>query len=92
LPLTVAEPAGDPPLVHVVGAEVCGPKTVKVIVPVGLAPPARVPDTELVAIAVPAVPVPGPLAVRVGEAAETTVSDIPVPQVVTAVLLLASPP
>ena len=43
-------------------------------------------------MAVPAVPVAGPLAVNVGEAAPTTVSDMPEPQVEAAALLLASPP
>ena len=42
-------------------------------------------------IAVPNVPVDGPVAVTVGEALATTVSDIPEPQVLVAVALLASP-
>ena len=46
----------------------------------------------VVAMAVPAVPVPGPAAVIVGAAWPTTVSDIVEPQVEVAVLLLASPP
>ena len=43
-------------------------------------------------MAVPIVPVAGPVAVRVGDALATTVSDIVAPQVEVAVLLLASPP
>ena len=43
-------------------------------------------------MAVPAVPVAGPVAVRVGEALATTVSVMPEPQVLAAALLLASPP
>ena len=38
LPLTVAVPTVEPPLVQVVGAVVWGPKTEIVIVPVGLDP------------------------------------------------------
>ena len=34
--MTVAVPTVVPPVVQVVGADDCGPKTVKVIVPVGL--------------------------------------------------------
>ena len=46
----------------------------------------------VVAMAVPIVAVPGPVAVSVGAAWPTTVSDIVEPQVEVAVLLLASPP
>jgi len=46
----------------------------------------------LPAIAVPAVPFEGPEAPRVGLALDTTVSDIPPPQVEVAVLLFESPP
>ena len=42
-------------------------------------------------MAVPAVPVAGPLAVSVGLALATTVSVMPAPQVEAAALLLASP-
>ena len=91
-PLTVAVPTVVPPLVHVVGAVACGPKTVKVIVPVGALPLASTELIELVAIAVPAVPVPGPVAVTVGDAFGTTVSDIPEPHRLTAAPLLLSPP
>ena len=43
-------------------------------------------------MAVPIVPVPGPVAVTVGANLATVVSDIVEPQVEVAVLLLASPP
>ena len=43
-------------------------------------------------MAVPAVPVAGPVVVRVGAALPTTVSDIVAPQVEVAALLLVSPP
>ena len=43
-------------------------------------------------MAVPAVPVEGPVAVTVGLAFATTVSDIPEPQVLAAELLFESPP
>ena len=43
-------------------------------------------------MAVPAVPVAGPVAVSVGAAWATTVSDIVEPQVEVAALLLVSPP
>jgi hypothetical protein len=70
LPETVAVPTVVPPVAQLVGAEDCGPKTLIVIVPVGLVPPARVLDTELAAMAVPAVPEAGPDAVTVGLALE----------------------
>ena len=96
LPLTVVPvPTVVPPVVQVVGAVLWGPKTVNVMVPVtagAVVPPA---STELMlptVMAVPAVPVPGPLAVTVGEALPTTVSDIVEPQVEVAVLLFVSPP
>ena len=93
MPETVAVPTVVPPEVQVAGS-VPGPKTVKVIVPAELAPEeaAKTELIELVAIAVPAVPVPGPVAVTLGEAFATTVSDIPEAQAETAVLLLVSPP
>ena len=43
-------------------------------------------------MAVPAVPVAGPVAVTVGVALPTIVSDIPEPQVLAAELLFPSPP
>jgi hypothetical protein len=69
----VAVPSVVPPLVHDVGS-VPGPNTVKVIVAVALGPddPTMVDETADPAIAVPAVPVAGPLAVKVGLAAATT--------------------
>jgi hypothetical protein len=93
LPLTVAVPTTVPPLVHTPGALDCGPNTVNVIVPptAGLVVP---PDnTELIepaAIAAPAVPAPGPLAVA-AVVFLTTVS-VADGQALFAVLLLKSPP
>ena len=62
-----------PPLVHDVGSEP-GPNTVKVIGAVALAPddPTMVDETAEPAMVAPALPVAGPLAVRVGLAAPTT--------------------
>ena len=87
-------PTVVPPLVQVVGAVAWGPKTLKVMVPVAFAPDDAASTEEMLAVvmAVPAVPVPGPVAVIVGAALATTVSDIPEPQVEVAVLLLVSPP
>ena len=81
-----------PPLVHDVGS-VPGPNTVKVIVAVALVPdePTMVDETAEPAMAVPAVPEAGPLAVSVGLAAATMVSLMPVVQAEAAALLLASP-
>jgi hypothetical protein len=93
LPETLAVPTLVPPVVQVVGALVSGPKTVKVIVPRALEPD-EAPKLELiepVLIVVPAVPVPGPLAVRLGLVFATVVSVMPEPQVLTAALLFASP-
>jgi len=91
LPDTGAVPTVVPPEVQVVGAVDWGPKTVKVIVPVGLAPPERIEEMLEVAMVLPAVPVAGPDAVRVVVALATTVSDMPEPQVDTAELLFESP-
>ena len=91
----VPVPTVVPPVVQVVGAVAWGPKTLKVMVPVAagaVVPPARTEVMLAVAMAVPAVPVPGPAAVTVGANLATTVSDIVEPQVEVAVLLLASPP
>ena len=55
-------------------------------------PPARTELMLVVAMAVPIVPVAGPVAVTVGENLPTTVSDIVAPHAEVAVLLLASPP
>ncbi len=92
--MTVAVPTVVPPVVQVVGALAWGPKTLKVMVPVAFAPEDAASAEEMLAvvIAVPAVPVPGPVAVTVGAALATIVSDIVEPQVDVAVLLLASPP
>ena len=93
MPDTVAVPTVVPPVVQLVGAEDWGPKTVTVTVPEALEPD-ELPKVELiepVLIAVPAVPVPGPLAVRLGLDFATVVSFIPEPQVETAELLLESP-
>ena len=92
LPETVAVPTVVPPLVQVLGAVVWGPKTVNVIVPVApLAAPDRTEEIALVAIVVPAVPVVGPVAVVV-VAVRTAVDAMPLPHVLAAALLLASPP
>jgi hypothetical protein len=91
LPVTLAVPTVVPPEVQVVGAEACGPKTVKVMVPPGLVPPDKVAETAALARAVPAVPPAGPVALNVGEALATTVSDMPDPQVDVAGLLFPSP-
>jgi hypothetical protein len=64
-PDTVAVPTVFPPEVQVVGS-LPGPKTVKVMVPVGLDPEAKVAEIALAAMAAPTVPVAGPLAVKVG--------------------------
>jgi hypothetical protein len=92
LPATVAVPTVVPPLVHVDGAVVWGPNTLKVTVPVA---PAVAPDkvelTDDAATAVPAVPVAGPLAVVV-VALVTAVEAIPLPHVLAEAALLESPP
>jgi hypothetical protein len=91
LPETVTPvPTAVPPVVQVVGAVACGPKTVKVIVPVGLAPPARVALIALTAIAVFVASLAGPLAVVV-VLFLATVEVIPVPQVLVEALSLVSP-
>ena len=63
LPETVAVPTVVPPLVHVEGALDCGPKTLKVIVPLA---PVPAPDSaeliELEAMAVLVESVAGPVA------------------------------
>jgi hypothetical protein len=85
-------PTVVPPLVQLLGGVGCGPKTVKVIVP--LAPPVAPVRTELIApgpIDVPAVPLAGPIAVREALAGCTAVESMPLPQVVAAGLSLESP-
>ena len=85
-------PSVVPPLVHDVGRWP-GPNTVKVIGAVALVPddPIMVDETAEPAMVVPALPVAGPLAVKVGLAAATTVSLMPEAQAEAAALLLASP-
>jgi len=78
LPLTVAVPTVVPPVVQVVGALARGPKTLKVMVPVAFVPD-DAPKTELMepaVMAVPIEPVPGPVAVSVGEARFTVSSSL----------------
>ena len=93
MPETVAVPNEVPPVVQVVGAEDCGPKTLKVTVPEALAPDAaeRTELIELVAMAAPVESVAGPVAVTVGLALATIVSAIPVPHLLAAELLFESP-
>jgi hypothetical protein len=69
LPAAVAVPTVVPPLVQVVGAEACGPKTLNVIVPVAVTPELLASTPLIVegSIAVPAVPVPGAVTASVGE-------------------------
>jgi hypothetical protein len=70
LPAAVAVPTVVPPLVHVDGAEACGPNTLNVIVPVAVPTPELLANTPLIdeeAIAVPAVPVPGAVTDNVGD-------------------------
>jgi hypothetical protein len=92
LPDAVAVPTVVPPVEQLVGAEDSGPKTLKVIVPVGLEPLAKALETAVGAMVVPAVPPAGPVAETVGLALPTTVLDIADPQVLAAVLLFVSPP
>ena len=65
MPLTVAVPTMVPPLVQVVGAVACGPKTVNVIVPPAsvVAPDSAAP-IDVPRIGVPVASLAGPLAVR----------------------------
>jgi len=57
------------PSVQLVGALVCGPRTVKVMEPPALSvgEPARTPRMELAAIATPAIPVGGATIVRLAD-------------------------
>jgi hypothetical protein len=92
LPETVAVPTVVPPLVQVLGAVVCGPKTVNVIVPPAPAvAPDRVELIELAAITEPALPVAGAEAVS-AVAFLTTVELIPLPHVLAEAVLPESPP
>jgi hypothetical protein len=81
LAVTVAVPTVVPPLVHVIGAEACGPNTLNVIVPVGLDPPDRVEVMAVDVIDVPAVPDAGAAAVAAVVAGPTAVEAIPAPHV-----------
>jgi hypothetical protein len=88
--LTVAVPTVVPPL-QSVGAEDCGPNTLNVIVPVGLAPPANIELIEPAPIAIPVVPLPG-ANTDVLVALMTVVEIIPAPQPLFDAALLVSPP
>jgi hypothetical protein len=91
LPDTVAVPTVVPPLVHVLGAVVCGPNTVNVTVPVApLVAPESTELIEVVAIAVPEVSVAGAAAVVIVRFL-TTVEVIPDPQVLAELVLFESP-
>ena len=71
MPAGVAVPTVVPPLVQVVGAELEGPKTEKVMVEVSLVPEEapKVAASEEALMAVPAVPVDGEVVtLKVGEA------------------------
>jgi hypothetical protein len=91
-PDTVAVPTVVPPLVQLVGAVACGPKTVNVTVPVA---PLDAPDSveliELAAMAVPAVPLVGAEAVS-AVVFLTSVELIPAPQTLAEEALPESPP
>ena len=92
LPWTALAPTVVPPVVQVVGAVVCGPKTLNVSVPVAaLVAPESFELIEMAAIAVPTVPVPGAAAVATG-AFLTTVEAIALPQVLLEATLAPSPP
>jgi hypothetical protein len=92
LPAALAVPTVVPPVVQVVGAEAWGPNTLYVIVPVGLAPPAREALTDEAAMAVLATSVAGPAVDRVGLAFATTVLAMVEPHVLVDAVLLVSPP
>jgi hypothetical protein len=93
LPDTVAVPTVVPPLVHVVGAEDCGPNTLKVIVPVApLVAPDKVEAIELAPIATPVVPVTGADTLVLVALETTVVMLMPAPQPLLEAPLLASPP
>ena len=84
-------PTVVPPLVQVLGALACGPKTVKVIVPLApAAPPESVEVIELPAISALVAALAGPDAVVV-VAFLTTVEAIPAPQVLADARSLLSP-
>ena len=88
---TVAVPAIVPPEVQSLGAPDCGPKTLKVIVPVApLVPPNKPELIDPVEIAVPDVSVAGAVAVTAVEFL-TTVDVMPDPHVLAEEALLESP-
>lgn len=74
MPETLALPTTVPPALHEEGGESSGPNTVKVMVPVGLAPEESIAVTEEGSIAVPGLPLVGALTERVGLAGAATSS------------------
>jgi hypothetical protein len=70
-PDTLAVPTVVPPDVHDVGAVDCGPNTVNVTVPDGDRPPDSVLAIDEAEMAEPTTPLPGALAVSVGDAGWT---------------------
>jgi hypothetical protein len=90
LPDTVAVPTVVPPE-QSLGALDCGPKTLNVIVPDGVDPPASDVDTDEAETAVPAMPDEGAPTEPNDGPALTTVSLIPAPQVEAAGWVLVSP-
>jgi len=73
LPATVAVPTAVPPLVHVLGADACGPNTLKLTAPVAVdVPPDSAPPIDDAGIATPREPVDGAdAAIDVGRNTET---------------------
>ena len=70
MPDTVAVPILVPPVAQLVGAVDCGPNRVKVMVPDGAIPEPIAELIEVDAIAVPALPVDGPVTESAGLALE----------------------
>jgi hypothetical protein len=68
LPITLAEPIVVPPDVHEAGGDGCGPNTLNMTVPIGAEPSASVAASDEGAIALPAVPLDGPVADKLGAA------------------------
>ena len=66
MPATVVPPRMAPPPVQVVGALDLGPNTLKLILPVGSDPPARMAATEEDAISLPTLAVAGARTVNFG--------------------------
>ena len=77
MPDTLVVPTVVPPEVHELGAEDCGPKTVKVTTPAGADPPDRVADTAEDGIVVPAVPDDGADTASAGLAPAKPVNPLP---------------